>query len=255
MLQRFRSKVIEKSNIDTNVVLFKLELTEPFELEFIAGQYVLFNIPKEDGEIALRHLSIASPPADKKQLEFVAKLIHRGLASTFIENLKIGNEVIFSGPAGLFKFHHSEKDKIFVATGTGIAPIRSILESILNPNDQIPSSNQIPNSKLQLFWGLRHWKDVYFFEEFKKLSAENPNFQFKICLSQEKDLSNISKRDREYFELGRVNPVIENSLKIDELKIENSDVFICGDRKIVDSLRKFLSTKGVSSEQIHFEKF
>lgn len=248
MLQTFKSKVTSKSLVDSNVVLLRLELINPKEIEFEAGQYVLINVPKTDGAIALKHFSIASTPPEKNYIDIVAKLIHRGIASTYIDKLKIGDEVIFSGPAGVFKMHESDRNKIFIATGTGIAPIKSIIMT----NYQIPNSNQISNSNVQLFWGLQHFKDIYFFKEFIQFAEQNPNFEFKICLSQEPDLTQMTPQDQKYFSSGRVTDSI---FHLSPSTFQNHDFYVCGGRDAVESIRQYLYGKEVPHDQVVFEKF
>jgi Na+-transporting NADH:ubiquinone oxidoreductase subunit F len=242
MLQKYNAKLTKKERVDSDVVLLTLQLTDPAGINFSAGQYILLHVPHPNGETALKHFSIATTPDQKNNIELVAKIIHRGVASTYIESLKIDSTVHFSGPAGRFLLHDTPHSKIFIATGTGIAPIKSIIKSSLN-------------STLTLFWGLRHFKDLYFFEEFKTLAQENENFNFYICLSQEKDLSPVAEEDRKYFELGRANLVTENLLKQEKLKTENSDFYVCGGRVAVDELVQYLYQKGVNKENIFFEKF
>lgn len=251
MLQTFKSKTIGKKTVDSDVILLTLQLIDPNQIEFVPGQYVLLNIPKEDNSIAFKHFSIASSPDRRDKIDLVVKLIHRGIASSYVEKLEIGEEVVFSGPAGRFALHENERDKIFIATGTGIAPIKSmILSEFKIQNSPLRSSSfeEQAKFKIQLFWGLKHYKDTYFIKEFVKLADEHPHFKFYICISRDKNLGEVNAEYKKHFLLGRVTEGLKE-------RISNIDYYICGGRDIVESLRQHLYDIGVPKEQVFFEKF
>lgn len=242
MLPVYRTKFIEKKNLTGEVYLFKFQLIQPPSINFIPGQYMMI---KTDGKPRL--YSIASAANERNFLEFVIELIPEGLASEYLRRLSIGDEVFWYGPAGLFRLKGvkgEEKDSIFLATGTGIAPIRSIIKSNIK--------NQ--KAKYYLFWGLRYYQDIYFLDELKALEEKsNGHLKFVYCLSREKDLSVIKKEDKKYFLLGHIQDGL-NFYFPDNLS-NNNNFYLCGSREVVEALRKFLEGKGVKKENIFFEKF
>jgi ferredoxin-NADP reductase len=174
----------------------------------------------------------------------VVELVDGGVASTYLKNLKINDQVLFKGPAGMFTLKETSKNKIFFATGTGIAPIRSMI---------MESQKLEVKSQKFLFWGLRKKEDVYFLEEFKKIKEEDKNFEFKICLSKETSLSPV---ESDFFSLGHVDSVFEKELfpKIKKT-IFDFEFYLCGARAVVESLRQFLLQKNIPQSAIFFEKF
>jgi len=266
MLSNFRTQLIKKEQLISNVFLFRFHLVEPPEINFKAGQYLLLKIKDQS-----RLYSICSPDFIKNYFELVVEMVPGGLGSTYLSNLKIGEVVNFQGPAGLFVLRETNKPKIFLATGTGIAPIRAMIISKILPaqagknqkskrhiknqkNNNTPNNQLLITNNYYLFWGLRTRNDVYFFEEFKKLSEENSNFQFKICLSRERELIGL---DDHYFILGHINDGLLqqfNNLTIKQSK-NNFDYYLCGDRKMIVSMTEFLQKQGVEKENIFFEKF
>jgi len=243
MLISYQTYLIKKTNLSGNVYLFEFFLAEPKEINFLAGQYLILSIPLVD-KIVSRLYSIASSPLKKNSFDLVIELVDGGVGSSYLKNLKIGDKVLFKGPAGIFTLKENNKNKVFFATGTGIAPIRSMIYKILNSNHQIPE---------YLFWGLRKKEDVYFLEELKKIAKEAKNFKFRICLSREKKLD---KASNQFFSLGHVDKVFEKELypKIKE-KIFNFDFYVCGGRIVVESIYKFLLKKNIPQSNIFFEKF
>ena len=185
-----------------------------------------------------RLYSITSSQDKKDSFELIVEIIPNGVGSTYFKNLKVGDISEFQAPAGAFKLRNKNEDIIFLATGTGIAPIRAMLK-------HVDYSKQI-----YLFWGLKTLKNTYLFNEFKKLSKINKNFHFKICASREKDLLKIDKQNRKHFSIGRVNTQL-NKLN----NLNNYCFYLCGSAIVVESLKQELIKKGINENNIVFEKF
>ena len=254
MLILYQTQLTKKINLAGNVFLFEFSLIEPKEISFLAGQYLILLIPSK-GETISRLYSIASPPWQKNSFELVVELFDGGVGSTYLKNLKIRDKVLFKGPAGMFTLKETYKNKVFFATGTGIAPIRSmIMKGQKSPFDlECKTKSDLVKSQKFLFWGLRKKEDVYFLEEFKKIKEENKNFEFKICLSKE---TSLSKVESDFFSLGHVDYVFEKELfpKIKET-IFDFEFYLCGGRGVVEFLRQFLLQKNIPQSAIFFEKF
>jgi NAD(P)H-flavin reductase len=248
MLLTYKTILSKKSQLNSTTYLYHFDLLEPKEIKFSAGQYLMIKIPTDKGMVS-RLYSIASSSSEKNSFELIVQIIPGGLASNYLSNFKVKDEIIFQGLSGMFGLKENNRPKIFLATGTGIAPVRSIL--ISNIKDQI-SKIQIKNQKYYLFWGLKNYKDVYLFDELKKLVTTvipaEAGIHLKICLSREQNLDMIPENDKKYFELGHIDQCLEKQLT-------NFDFYLCGRREIVESLRQFLIKKGVLPENIHFEKF
>lgn len=228
MLTNFRTILSKKVQLTADVYLYHFNLLEPREINFKAGQYLMIKIPTDKGPVS-RLYSIASSAAEKNNFELIIQIIPGGLASNYLSALKVQDKVVFQGPAGVFGLKENNGPKIFLTTGTGIAPVKSMLESY-----------QLPVSSYQLFWGMKTYKDVYLFDKLKEF---NP----KICLSREQNLDIIPENDKKYFELGHVDSYSP--------LLTTADYYLCGGRQIVESLRQFLVAKNVPQENIYFEKF
>ncbi len=210
----------------------------------------MLKVPSINGLVS-RLYSIASSNAIKNSFELIVEIVPGGLASNYLFSLKENTEVIFQGPAGMFGLKKNERTKVFMVTGTGIAPIISIIKSEF----------RIKNLELRinLFWGMKNYKDVYLFNELKKLAtiviSAKAGIQFKICLSREQTLDMIPELEKKYFELGYVDSCLDKLLTTDYSLLTSSDFYLCGGRQIVESLRQFLVAKNVPKENIIFEKF
>ena len=237
MLLTYKTILSKKSQLNSNTYLYHFNLIEPKEIIFKPGQYVMLKVPSDKGPVS-RLYSIASPNSNRNSFELIIGMVPGGLASNYLFSLKEKTEVIFQGPAGMYGMRENEKEKIFLVTGTGIAPILSMIKS----------EYKISNVKYQIFWGLKNYEDVYLFNELKK-------FNIKICLSREQNLNIIPEVDRKYFQIGHVDTCLEKQILDTKYSILNTDFYLCGGRLIVESLKQFLLAKGIPLENIIFEKF
>lgn len=245
MIQTFKTTLTKKTKLTSDVFIFDFTLTEPINLSFIPGQYMVMDVVQANSEVVKRLYSIASSNSIKNSFELMIKIIPGGIAGEYLSRLEIGHTVNFQGPAGVFVMRESVRSKVFLVTGTGIAPILSMLRS---------SSTQIQHQ--MLLWGLPYYNDVCLFDELKQLHS-NPllNFQFKICLSREPNLEMVSENDKKYFVVGRITAGLDLCIQNAECLISNSDFYLCSGRDIIDSLKALLFEKGVPKEQVFFEKF
>lgn len=241
MLQTYKTYLDGKIQLTSDVFLFRFKLFEPLEINFTAGQYLILMVPQDSGEPARRLYSILSPQTQKNSVDLLVKLLPGGIASEYLRSLNVEEQVEFQGPAGMFTLRDppagGQRDRVFLATGTGIAPIKSIISSTVSHL----------RSKTYLFWGLPKKNDLYFFEELKQLATDNTRFHFLICFSREENLDTLPEIDRKYFSLGRITN--------HQLPTTDCDFYICGSRDVTESLRQHLIGKNIPQEQIYFEKF
>ncbi len=235
MLTIYKAILSGKQLLTNNIYLFSFKLVEPLEINFVAGQYLILRVPKGNAFVP-RLYSIFSSNSFKGQVQFIVEIIPGGLASTYFLGLNVNETVEFQGPLGQFILRENNKKKVFLATGTGVAPVISILES-----------HSLPIVSYMFFWGLKTYKDVYLFDQIKKF---NP----KICLSREPDLDMIKTEEKSYFEIGHVDAVFDKTIEGGQ-SMQDADYYLCGRKDITESLRLFLLTKKIPAENIYFEKF
>jgi len=249
MLQTYKTILTKKTQLNSNTYLYRFDLLVPKEIIFKPGQYVILRVPTGKGFMT-RLYSIASSPNSKNSLELIIAIIPGGLASNYFISLKENTEIIFYGVAGMFGLKENEKNKVFLVTGTGIAPIRSMLTQIQNSEFRIQNF---------LFWGLKNYKDVYLLDELKQLSSPviptEAGIQTKICLSREQNFDMMPAEDKRYFDLGHVDNSFDKLLTTNYPLLTNSEFYLCGARQVVESLRIFLLSKNIAKENIYFEKF
>ena len=240
MLGNIKGTFLSKKVLSEDVYEFTFQCSDPQTYDFLPGQYLILIFSK-DGKIIRKFYSISSSNKIKDKIEFVVKIIENGLGSSYLMNLKEGDNVEFQGPAGLFYLKQDKNLKIFVATGTGIAPMISMIKSHLGEI----------NSKTKLVWGLRTKDDIYYLDLLQGMAQKYENFSYEIYLSREDHIGNTNSN----IFSGRVNIGIDKLLNDPEIDKINMEFYISGDRNIVDSIRSYLIEKQILPENIKLEKF
>lgn len=233
--QKFLSRLALIEKISNKVYLERFDLIEPKEITFLSGQTVMLYVAPGVN----RAMSIASPPSEKTSITLVHDVSPMGPYSKWALCAKVGDQMQLMGPLGNFVAHkESPRRKVFVATGTGIAPFHSMVFDLL--------SNSVLSTidyELILYWGLRHEEDIFWQKEFEELSGSYPNFRFVLTLSQPSALW-TGKQGH-----------VQDHIFAGEVNLPNTDVYICGNKKMVGEMRTRLQAAGVPEEQVRFELF
>jgi len=230
----YTAKLSEKEEVNNKFIWFHFELINPNLLDFAAGQYILLDIP---GVEAKKQYSIASEPQMNHAIELLVDITPGGEASTYFSQLEIGDDITFRAPVGVFTVskEKTEEALVFVATGSGITPLRSmILDQLHTQKDTRP---------VKLFWGMRHAHEMFWEEDFYGIDQDYDNFSFEMILSKPPEDWHLST--------GYVTDLLEGYQK----NFDSAGFYICGGSKMIDSVREYLKSKSVPEEHIHTEKF
>lgn len=225
--QSYKVKISSIRPLTAEVFELILQLVDPPNLQFQPGQAIAITVPSSSSSKfpVRRYYSLASPPSSLGTLCLLFKKGEQGIGSQFLRNHTVGEELVVEGPFGSFCLQEDPgRELLFVATGTGIAPIRSMLVALLERGTSQPCS---------LLWGLRRESDIYYLEEFERLAAQHPQFSFILTLSQ---------GGRDWLgHKGRVTHFLERFSQVDRLA-----VYVCGSRRMVTEVIGLLRQRGVS---------
>jgi len=204
---------------------------------FVAGQWLSFKANKPDGEEITRAYSIASPPADNTRFALCLNRVQDGFMSNFLCDMREGEEIRCQGPFGDFILRPPLRDTIFIATGTGIAPFRSMLHWLLaDPARHL-------DKQFWLLFGNRTEKDIYYHQEFLSLAARHANFHY---------MPTLSRAGPEWQ--GRRGYVQEHLPGIVQGR-ENMHAYVCGLDKMIKANRELLKSLGLDRKSILYEKY
>ena len=240
LVKEFQVRVEKIEDLTPEIKGVHFKILSPEEgIIFKPGQYVQLHIPKYKltSGPEYRAYSICSSAQDHKALELIITRAEGGAVSTYVhEYLKVGDELVISGPFGEFYLRESERDILLIATGSGLAPVRSILDQIHRQQIQ---------RKTLLFFGAKTPEDLFYDDYLNGLQEQISHFTFYPTLSR------ATPEDHWSGETGRVTNLIEKYIP-DE---PNLDVYICGAPPMVESCVQLLTKKGVSEENIYYDKF
>jgi NAD(P)H-flavin reductase len=233
-LQTFRASVARRRDLTHDVREIHLRLREPAEIDFAAGQFVSFQIEAPGFPYHLtRAYSIASPPSEASSITLLFNVVPGGPGSSFLDALEPGDAVQFTGPAGTFIPREPPgRDLLLVATGTGIAPLRSMLLARLA---------QPGTGRILLIWGLRSERDLYYQDELGALAAEHRRFSFVTTLSQ--------PSGEWTGETGRVQGIVDEQVT----SAEGLSVYLCGNSGMIAAVTEIIRRKRVCP--IHREQY
>ena len=201
--------------------------------EPILRAYSMASYPEEEGIIML-NVRIASPPPNMPDAP-------PGQMSSFLFNLKPGDDVVISGPYGEFFARETEKEMVFVGGGAGMAPMRSHIF------DQL---KRLSSKRKMTFWyGARSVKEIFYQEDFDKLAEENENFTWHVALSDPQPEDNWTG----------LTGFIHNVLFDEYLKAhaapEDCEFYMCGPPMMNSAVISMLIDQGVEPEDIMLDDF
>lgn len=203
------------------------EVTEP-----VMRAYSMANYPEED-EIIMLNVRIASPPPGKN--------VPAGKMSSYIFDLKPGDQVTVSGPFGEFFARDTDKEMVFIGGGAGMAPMRSHIY------DQLRRLNS--NRKMTFWYGARSLREAFYVEEFDQLAAENSNFTWFMGLSDPLPEDNWTGYT------GFIHNVLYDNYLKNHPAPEDCEYYLCGPPMMNTSVTKMLLDLGVEPENIMFDDF
>ena len=147
--------------------------------DFQAGQFVSMKAEHGGREIT-RAYSIASPPRGDRSFDVCLNRVPDGFFSNFLCDLREGDCVQIHGPHGYFVLRNPLRSSIFIGTGTGIAPLRGMLQWLFKQDASLYRGKEF-----WLVFGVRYRKDLYYHDEFQQMEREHPEFHYVPTLSRE----------------------------------------------------------------------
>lgn len=215
-IKRYSSELLEVS----------LRLPPAANFKFIEGQYL--DVIHQD---IRRSYSIASTN-NQNEITLIIKKFENGKMSYYwFENAKVNDLIRIEGPKGTFFLRDHSKPLLFLATGTGIAPVMSILKS-LDENKNFEQENSIT-----VYWGNRNSQDFFWNPEFRNLKV---NFVF-VCSKPNSDWN------------GGVGYVQDVALR--QIEINSTIVYACGSNNMINSAKKLFSENGMSENKFYSDAF
>lgn len=233
-----RSARIERifdHNPDTRSLFLRLVDGPPFR--FIPGQFISISISLAD-ETRTRPYTIASSPEDGEPLEVCFNRVPGGRGVDYLFERRPGDELVFSGPFGLFALDQPpDAELIFVAVGTGIAPVRPMIRRLLSCGFR---------RGFHLLYGAHDETHLLYRGELERWARECPDFHLELTTSPAK-----SGSDEIY---DRVYAIVEQRwVRADAARARN--FYICGVGPGVLRIRDLLRGSGYERRSVKYEQW
>ncbi|HKO88195.1 MAG TPA: CDP-6-deoxy-delta-3,4-glucoseen reductase [Burkholderiales bacterium] len=235
VVKKMPCRVQRLERLTDDVMLVELKLPANEKMNFLAGQYIEFIL--KDG--SRRSFSMANASYENEAVQLHIRQVAGGSFTEHVFGAMKERDILrFEGPLGNF-FLREEEDKpiVFVASGTGFAPIKSIIESALAKGVETP---------MTLYWGGRRPKDLYLSSLPERWAREYANFSFVPV---------ISEAQAEDAWQGRTG-FVHQAVMADLPDLSGYQVYACGVPVMVEAARRdFTHQCGLPLEAFHADAF
>ena len=222
------SKINKITKISADVIELELRTPPQSTFNYLPGQYI--NFIKNDYK---RSYSIANSNKSSNLIFFI-KRYQGGLFSNYLFNeAKVNDLLRIEGPIGTFFLRNTDKSNIiFLATGTGIAPVKAILEQMNEDNTGVLAKN------IFLFFGGRFSEDLFWRPEFSNI---NVNF-----------IPVLSKKAQDWDgSTGYVQDILVSK----SINLSDAVVYACGSENMINDSNKLLMQNGLSEDSFYSDAF
>ena len=237
LFQTFTARLVTSKPLTPFTKHLEFETENIARFGFVPGQWLSLKHTKTDGEEMTRAYSIASPPGENGRFALCLNRVQKGFMSNFLCDMQEGDEISCQGPFGDFILHPPMRDTIFVATGTGIAPFRSMLHWLLG------NSSRREGKQLYLLFGSRTEQDIYYHSEFLDMAGQHENFHY---------LPTLSRGSSDWQ--GLRGYVQEHVAQIASGR-NDMHAYVCGLEKMIRANRDLLKSLGWDRKSIRYEKY
>ncbi|ASG00972.1 CDP-6-deoxy-delta-3,4-glucoseen reductase [Vibrio anguillarum] len=213
--QTISCKVASFEFVTKDIVSIRFRFSPKTIFNYLPGQYIdlIFRGVK-------RSYSIANAKSKSNELELHIRKVPNGeMSELLFEHLKENQLMRIEGPKGTFFVRDNIKPLIFIATGTGIAPIKAIVEELIAKEDK---------RNVYIYWGMRYKNEIYC-DELSLLAAENQNIFFNSVLSREFEVSPDYKKG-----------YVQDAVIRDFNSLKDIEVYACGSSKMIECAKALL---------------
>ncbi len=283
-VKKWECEVVSNNNVATFIKEFVVKLPEGESLNFKAGGYIQIDVPKYDidfskdidvedqyrgdwdamkiwdlkavnkeetyraysmanhpaeGNIIMLNIRIATPPWDRAANGFAN--VAPGVCSSYIFSRKPGDKVTISGPYGEFFMRETTNEKMFIGGGAGMAPMRSHIFDLFLTKKY--------GGKATFWYGARSLREMFYKEDYDHISAEFPNFNYTVALSEPLPEDNWTGKT------GFIHQVLYDEYLSTHPAPEDIEYYLCGPGPMINAVVNMLDSLGVPPENIMFDDF
>ncbi len=277
-IKKYSAEVISNNNVATFIKELVVRPDPGQTFTFKAGSYMQIDIPEydicfTDFDIAERFVeswnrfsvfklcstlddpifraySLANPPYENDRLKFTVRIATPppgtedtppGQGSSYIFNLKRGDEITLSGPYGDFFVNETDHEICFIGGGAGMAPMRShILHQL----------NTLNTKRETTFWyGARSVQEIFYMDEFKQLEEKYDNFSCHVALSDPEP------NEKWTGMRGFIHQCLYDHYLKSHDDPSEIEYYLCGPPQMIEAVTQMLDGLGVEKDMIYYDIF
>lgn len=237
--EKFSCVVTDKIWETPTVFLLRWKRGDGKPYNFVTGQWTLVRVDRTDGTDIRRAYSIASPAFFQDYVELCIKKVDDGEMTPLLAEMGPGDTFQGAGPYGKFILSPElEGDVVIVATGTGIAPFRAMVEEIFYGAYKGKFHHDV-----HVFFGVRYENEIIYRPLWERLQEEFDNVHYYLTLSRPGHDWNGRK--------GYVQGLVKENIK----KWSGEEIYSCGVPDMVDEMKAYFLGLGAPKPKVHYEKW
>ncbi len=233
-------KVVGKTMLTSDIVHLQCQAVIPETIPLEPGAWMLFHMPPTDycPEGVARPFSVASDCRDKTKVDFIIRRNPKGICTRWIfEDMNLGDAVVLKGPNGTFRLSNTGREAIFIAGGSGLSAIRSLLFQLLALGPAAP--------KTTLYFGATNRANLYMTDFLQALEHVLPNFRFVPSLSRPEPDDNWTGKS------GNITVTVGEECG----DCSQKEAYLCGSPGMLDACIQVLTAHGMPENHIFYDKF
>ena len=238
-IQEYTCRCAKIIDLTHDIKLFRFELIAPATMDYIPGQYVQLLTPPygKSRQEVYRAYSIASDPAEKNVIDLIIRLVPGGVCTTYcFQHLKEGDEVRLNGPYGDFRLAETDSPIVYIAGGSGMAPIKCMLHHMRNTANK---------RKAVYFFGANTPNELFMTDEMKQFEKDLADYRYVPVVAR------LQEGQRWEGETGLVTEAVRKGLK----DAPQYEAYLCGSPGMIDASIEVLKGSGVEEANIFYDKF
>ena len=236
-VRKLPARVLEKRRLSDHVVRLRLRLPSSQRLQFLAGQYV--DVLLAGGK--RRAFSIASRPSLENEIELHIRHVEGGDFTSYVfYELQERDILRFEGPLGNFFVRNDEPERpmILMGGGTGFAPLKSMIEDLLEQGDR---------REIHLYWGVRTAVELYLDELPRAWAAEHAHIHYRRAISDEAAGAAAAP--------DAFPGLVHEAVTADHPDLSGFDVYMSGPPAMIEAAKKAFAKHGLSPDRLFYDSF
>lgn len=200
----------------------------------VARTYSIATAPNQaERQELLFTVRFSPPPSDTQWLP--------GIGSSYMCGLQAGDRIAFRGPGGDFRLVDSDREKILIGGGAGMAPLKAMALHLLE--------NLRWQGTLRYWYGARNENEILYRSTFEALAEKHANFEWEVALSDSRDDSNWGGH------VGMIHEVVFEQVLKGHESLQDCEFYLCGPPPMLAATRQMLRDLGVADRRVRFDDF